>query len=149
MVAASQIVQELPASDRKSWRADMERPETADERAERQMREVERRGFGPTSLAHAADWARRRLALLAFGVAPALVAGCLPLDMILPSPEPIACVAHYQPLLPGVLLGQDGCGNVWVLDAEHGCFMTGPDGGTIQIECPAEGDTLAVVKETQ
>ena len=99
---------------------------------------------GNQSLAWAAAWARRRLAALAVVLLAA--AGCAPLRAILPAPEPdrIVCVAHYRPLVPGTDLGQDGCGNAWVRNQDGRCWFMPEPGIVVEVQCPAEGDTLYV-----
>ncbi len=153
VIAPSQVYQELPIRDRHEWVRDItEAPETVDERAARTARELGRTGFGPESLAWAADWARRRLAALALGIVPALVAGgCAPLGLLAgdpaPTPEKVVCVAHYHRVLPGVDVGAT-CGNLWLKetarDGTQRCLFESEPGIVIEIQCPAEGDTLAV-----
>jgi len=66
------------------------------------------------------------------------------------SPPAPACVVRYSQIHPQAYLGEDGCGNRWLLvpgdtDSTVKClYWQAADGVLLEIPCPAEGDTLGV-----
>lgn len=59
---------------------------------------------------------------------------------------PIVCVATYKQLPDGSEIGSDGCGNAW-LKVDGDCYLLDDSlKAFIPIECPAQGDTLAIVE---
>ena len=57
----------------------------------------------------------------------------------------VTCIAKYVQLEPDLLMGYDGCGNVWEKDMLTGeCSILSADGLSMKPlpSCPAQGDTL-------
>ena len=59
----------------------------------------------------------------------------------LSSTTPTACIVRYSPLTPLTEVGYDDCGNFWVR-RDGQCYILADSTSMIEIECPAEGDTL-------
>ncbi len=147
VIAPSQVVQELPAQDRRAWaREIVELPENSFEFRERIVRETERR----FQLSHARAWAKLWLSVATVAF---LVSGCGVLPPSSTDPTITTCIAEYKPLLPGIDLGQDGCGNLWVRHTANSpvptCWFMPEPGYAVEITCPAEGETLLVHREAE
>lgn len=73
--------------------------------------------------------------------------GCAGIPAWISHEEPVYCVATYIKLASGNYMGLDRCGNTWIRTPEGECWMLVDSlGGLVQINCPAEGETLAVVR---
>ena len=97
---------------------------------------------------------KRIVGLLALTVilSCSLISSLLPsLVSLIPAPEEgsVACVVHYDSLAPGRSVGS-ACGLVWARNVDslgvESCIWDSDSLGTVQIQCPAEGDTLSFVK---
>ena len=87
--------------------------------------------------------------LFAFSILLAGLTGCagmtLQEDSLNRNHPEVTCIAKYVQLEPDLLMGYDGCGNVWEKDMLTGeCSILSADGLSMKPlpSCPAQGDTL-------
>ena len=69
-------------------------------------------------------------------------------EVDMPEVPPVHCIVSYAPSVnPEWILGSDGCGNSWGKRVDDGtCWYEPSPGLVLQLDCPAEGDTLVTIQ---